>query len=706
MNIQTTNTKAPVLYSVSPVATTVEQYSKFEAQLALTAAYTNPYDYDAIRISAIFTAPNNQTTAVEGFFMQDFVFSNLETGSLQATNEGVFKIRFSPTQPGIWRYQISCTTTGGTATFPEQTFECVASTNPGFVRRSESNYLQFDNQEQFIPVGENMCWQVSNGYLDYKKWLDQLSEHQGNFIRIWHAHWGLGIEWKNNVNGFQGLRRYKQSSAFYHDWLLDYCGEKRIYVMLCLQHHGQVSSSVNPNWQDSPYNSANGGPCKHPWEFFTNAIAKNQVKNRLRYIIARWGYATNIMGWELFNEIDWTDQFAQHKNDINNWLSEMAAFLKDQDPNKHLVTTSYAQAHNDPAVWQHPSIDFTQTHFYSNIPNLERPLVKLSRNYLADFQKPTLASEFGLGHSAAGLSTLDPTGIYIHNTLWASLFSGGLGAAMTWWWDNYIEPQNLYHHFAPITKMATQITFKNDCFQPATAIVKGAPASLQLFPTLGWSALADSNFSIDSQGVTSPDNAQLSSYLYGTQFNRQFRRPPVFKVNYPVNGKFTITTGARSSTRPKIAIWLDGVKKLEQRAAIHQPYSIDIPAGTRSIRVDNTGADWINIASYAFAGLGSAVDAYVLVSADRRQTAGWILNNKYNHDFIKNNGIPSIISSARVIVENVENGNYQVKWLDCASGEIVTTNAVLIQNNQLNLLVPNFLRALAFTLTDQINTIV
>ena len=85
--------------------------------------------------------------------------------------------------------------------------------------------------------------------------------------------------------------------------------------MATFNNHGQVSTGVNPEWNDNPYNAANGGPATNTWDFFTNATAINLHKNRLRYIIARYGYAQSIQSWELFNEIDWTDQFDTRKTD-------------------------------------------------------------------------------------------------------------------------------------------------------------------------------------------------------------------------------------------------------------------------------------------------------------------------------------------------------------------------------------------------------
>lgn len=704
LSLSTTFAQMPVIHAVEPISERASRYEKFEVKLDLTASYANPYNYNDIAITALFTAPDGRTFRVDGFFMQNFDL-NTQSGNLVALDSGVFKVRFAPDQAGEWHYVVSCTTSTGTATFVDKVFQCVLNPNAknkGFVRRSATNYLQFDNGEQYIPIGENMAWQVGNAYLDYKNWLNRLAANGGNFFRLWQAHWGLGIEWSNGVIGFQGLGKYKQTNAFYQDWLFDYCTENDIYIMLCMQHHGQVSSNVNPNWNENPYNIANGGPCQRTWDFFTNETARNYTKNRLRYIVARWGYAHSIMAWELFNEVDWTNEYVQRQGEVANWHADMAAYLKSIDPYEHLVTTSFAHEHYDPEVWHHPDIDFTQTHFYVNVPNLERTLSKGIRKYLADYNKPTLNGEFGLGGSAKGLGTLDPDGIHIHNALWASLFSGGMGTAMSWWWDNYIDPKNLYYHFAPISEVGEQIPFKDSNFKPISSTVSGVTANLTLTPTQGWGALSDTLFEIGLGGVVTPPNAGLGFYLYGAEWNTQYRRPPVFVVNFPQNGQFVVKTANQTGSNPKIAIWLDGIRVLETTALINQSYTVNVPAGAHRIKVDNTGTDWISISSYSFTKLGSAVDTYTLASEEKDKVVGWVLNNNYNHEFVKNNGNPEVASMALLTLENIKNGAYQVRWFDCLTGALTNIESVYVNDGRLVLSIPELWWDFAFILDNQI----
>lgn len=686
----------PQIRDVTILNSTVELFGKMEAVVDIEANYSNPFDYDQVWVSGHFTAPSGQSKTIDGFFMQDFTL-NGSSGSLSIKGEGSFRLRFSPNETGTWTFRVFLKDQDGEMASEEYTFHCVEASselNHGFVRAGNSNYLQFDDGASYIPIGENIAWQDNNPYIDYKNWLDQLSANNGNFFRLWHAHWGLGLEWSTG-NGFLGLRNYKQTNCFYQDWLFDFCAENGIYVMLTLQHHGPVSTQVNPNWNESPYNAANGGPCQNTLEFFNNEEALAHTENRFRYIVARWGYARSILCWELFNEVHWTDQFESNKDIVADWHFKMGEFLKNIDPNKHLITTSYGEGLVDERVWAHPDFSFTQTHVYLNNPNLERALAAGLRSHLEQFGKPALNGEFGL-RGVVNLAEQDPDGIHFHNALWGGLFSGGLGSGMSWWWESYIHPQNLYHHFWGVSQLSKQVPFVEKKMQPAESIVQGAPGDLSLIPVLSWAGIGEKNISIDQNGHVEPATAALGEFLYGSQWNTQYRSPPVFSVNYPQEGKFIVKTANDTGMDPKIAIWLDDELILEENAVTNSTYSVDIPAGEHTIRVDNTGTDWITIAAYAFEGLGSQVDAYVLISEDRTRAAGWILNNLYNHANIKDNGIPEDTPACNILIDDFEDGAYVINWYDPQTGQVVSTDQLFASNQVLDIVAPPFSWDLAF----------
>lgn len=678
----------PVIDSIVPFVDEVEKYGKYEAKIGLSADFVNPYDYEQIWVQAHLTGPSGQEKTVDGFFMQDYDL-NIISGGLTSIGDGEFRFRFAPEEEGEWKYTISVTDSVGTVTSDEMSFQCTEITsqnNKGFVRSDLTNYLHFDSGDQYLMIGENMAWQNTNAVTNYRNWLEKLTENGGNFFRLWHAHWGLGIEWSEGFQAYEGLRKYRQSNCFYQDWLFDYCAENDVYVMLALQHHGPVSTQVNPNWDDSPYNVNNGGPCQNTWDFFTDDLAREHTRNRYRYIMARWGYARSIMSWELFNEVEWTDNYNTYKEDIQNWHFEMAGFLKTNDPYGHLVTTSYAHENEDPVVWSHPDFDLTQTHHYFNTPHLERALANSNRNYLEDFGKPTLNGEFGLGGSAT-LANSDPDGIHIHNNLWGGVFSGGAGTGMTWWWDNYIHPRDLYFHFEGVSLMSDWVPFHEKNMAPTGSRVSGAPGDLILTPSLGWGTVGEETFNIDENGNVDPEGG-LCIYLYGSSWNTQYRSPPSFQVNAQEEFEFTVRTASDNGQSPKIAIYLNGNVMMEEECETDTEYSILVPPGNNLIKVDNTGTDWVTIASYSFSGIGSKVDSYVLLSDENDVAAGWVLNNEYNHENVLENGDPEPTPEAVMHLEDFANGTYFVKWFDCLTGAMFEVEEVAVTDGQLDALVP------------------
>jgi hypothetical protein len=670
----------------------IARHHKVEFEISIAdATILNPYDYDEINVKGRFTSPTGAIKVVDGYFSEDFSLND-SNGNLTSLNTNGYRVRFSPDQAGEWKYIISVVSKYGNAQWQEGAFVCIPSASEGFIRSSPANYLHYDSGRQYIPIGYNIAWHNNNPVLNYKTWLTKLSAVGGNFYRLWMPHWALGIEWRNG-NGFAGLRRYKESSMAYLDWLVSYSEDKNMGIMLCLQHHGQVSTTVNPNWSESPYNVANGGPCATTADFFTNQIAKNHTKNRLKYIIARWGYSTSIMSWELFNEINWTDNAVAIEPSVTTWHAEMAAYIKNTDPYRHLVTTSTASEDYGKAIWHNPDIDFTQSHIYINSENIERAIVSSSKKRLKEFEKPTLMGEFGLGDNA-NLANIDANGIHIHNTVWASLFSGAAGTAMSWWWDSYIEPRNLYYHFQPISKCASTIEFVKEDLQVAQATVQNAPGDLTFSTSLGWGEKAQTITIPVKVGSSYSNVPPFSTFLYGSQWNTQFKSPPTFETEHPQPVELIISTGSATGTMPVIAVYIDNVIVLNKPATINTKYSVTIPAGKHQIKIDNIGTDWITISSYTFTGLGTSIDVYTLKSRDNDYGCGWVFNNKYVHT---NNSLPNIIKDAKIVATDYKDGMYDIRWYDCLEFEPILSSKGIAANGKLTFDVPDLAWDVVFT---------
>ena len=136
-----------------------------------------------------------------------------------------------------------------------------------------------------------------------------------------------------------------------------------IYVMLTIQNHGPFSLEENTQWADNPYNAENGGPLNHPLEFFTDDTARELFRQRLRYVVARWGWSTHLLAWELWNEINLVANALDP--DVVAWHQEMARELLALDPYDHMVSTSVSLGSEQSPLWALPEIAFTQSHTYN-----------------------------------------------------------------------------------------------------------------------------------------------------------------------------------------------------------------------------------------------------------------------------------------------------------------------------------------------------
>lgn len=683
----------PTLKKITANSTQIGLYERLEITIELTATFSNPYNYDQIELKGIFTSPLGRIDTVDGFYYQAYTRSG-PPENLTAQNPPVWKIRFTPREIGGWSFSILCRDINGTTSSTHTNFDCISSSNPGFVRTANQNYLKTDNQQACFLIGENVGWYGSNKTYDYQNWMDELSRSGANFMRVWMCSWAFAIEWNNTPLGNYNNR---QERAFQLDWVVEYARTRSIYIQLCLNNHGQVSTQVNPEWSSNPYNASNGGPCSKTSDFFTNATAKKYLKQRLRYIIARWGYATSILNWELFNEIDWTDQFDTFRIPIMLWHKEMANYIKEIDPYQHLVSTSYAQDIYDPGVWNLSSIDFTQFHHYSLSPDTQSNHYDITRNYLKSFNKPTIIGEFGF--PGQEYYNDDPNGIDLHNSIWASSLSGAMGTACIWWWDNYIHPMHLYYHFRPLADYIKTVDLLTEIFTAEKAQCQSlSRTDLLLSPGYSWGKAPQSQFVIESNGSINPSSSNLGQYLFGSQWNTSLRNPPTFEIEYTQAGGFQVLTGPNTGTSPTVQIWLDGSKLLDQPGSVNTLYSIDVPAGKHLITVDNRGTDWISISAYIIPLYTDALHGMILKS--QRQILGWIHHRNYNWQTVKNSGIPATIENARLLLDSLSlPGIFQVEWWDCTQGIVTHRDTVATTQNPIELVIPPLTWDYAFKMT-------
>jgi O-glycosyl hydrolase len=403
-------------------------YEKTEISIQLTSHWQNPYLQEDIALDMLITAPSGKSLLLPCYY---------ESGA--SGQVSTWKARFAPQETGTYHYRFRLRKGKSEKYSKEQSMEVLPSDRPGFLHVRDYWTLQFDNGRPFRGIGEDICWESRthddskffNGLheradlYNYEKMLPKFAGYGGNFFRTWMCPWNLPIDYKHVYNN----SRYTSSDKFYNpsalvkmDRLVELSDSLHLHIMLTL---GQGA-----------YLKRDGGVATSAEDFFVNPAAKARYKNRLRYIVARWGYSPAIAMWEFFNEVD-NVQYSRRDhvipgNEIVQWHTEMSAYLKSIDPYKHIITTSIS--HRDiKGLNAIPDIDINQKHIYDRTSDISGEI----RRYVEAFKKPYIIGEFGyewdwnknFNTFAGGMDTDFKRG------LWYGIFSPTPVTPMSWWWE-------------------------------------------------------------------------------------------------------------------------------------------------------------------------------------------------------------------------------------------------------------------------------
>ncbi|MCF7931997.1 MAG: hypothetical protein K9K93_02400 [Acholeplasmataceae bacterium] len=472
----------PMTYfeSVELVTENPKAYEKVEFVLhepePIIESEGNPYDSRYLFVRGVFTSPSGEILTIPAFWTKDYNFTLDETWAgiptgisgrastnpdevqgmeyVELLGDGHYRLRYLPKESGRHTFRVETLKDGVIVQIKQGSVDINPGTEDyhGVIKIEETHRRNFvyEDGTTFIPVGQNLGWYTSSTRQteDYRVWFAKMQENYANFTRIWMGTWSFALHWGEAHDNFSS----RLNMAARLDKVLDLAVLYDINVMLALLNHGQFSANVNPQWALNPWNEANGGPLAYPSQFFTNFEAKETYKQQLLYIIGRYGYAKSIMAWELFNEVDWTDNFSSTAVYI--WHTEMSQFIKEHDPYHRLVTTSYKGSTG--GAYQSIHIDFANPHSYDyGSKNIMTSLTPVIDSLHSQYNKPILQSEIGINwQNGRDTTTADPTGISLKQAQWAGVMNGSAGAAMNWWWDSWVHPNNLYHRFIGIGKFS------------------------------------------------------------------------------------------------------------------------------------------------------------------------------------------------------------------------------------------------------------
>jgi hypothetical protein len=472
----------------------------------------------------------------------------------------------------------------------------------GFVRIKGTKF-QFDSGEGYLPLGINIGWQ--NGDLPpIVETIKKLGDAGGNWNRIWACHWdGKNPWWTPDKPLRDG--EFSQNALQKWDEVLSASEKHGQYSQVVLFHHGPWSSRVNSNWKENPWNAEQKGFLKNPADFFTDPEAKRRSKMWLRYAVARYAHYPSVMAWELFNEVQWVDaRYDKRWSDIAAWHKEMAAYLRELDPYDHLVTSS-SDPDDGTEEDLYGAMDYYQPHTYpANV------LAAIGRREFKP-DKPGFFGEFGPPNGADVAQG-------IRDGIYGGVLAGHAGAGQYWFWDR-VEKENFFPIFA---RAKAFLTVANVLAHPEAKPIEvptesGAKTALAFRPGIGWGKSRRGSFRLPEDWRF---ESEVSSYLQGASGgNREMYVPWEFRANLSAASTALVRVSNVARGGAKLRALVNGSLVAQKDwgvAGQDQPgtqIEIPLPAGEVTLRLENEGADWVNIAS---------VDIPMLADASRAHGMG------------------------------------------------------------------------------------
>lgn len=691
--------------SVQNRAVAFARYSMIDLPIDLAATFDNPFDSDDIRVDAEISGTRGAKFLVPGFFSTECE-RQLKDGKeeLKPVGKGGWHVRFCPPEPGSYTVQISVKDRNGKRS-ASTVVSVSESKSDGMIRLSpkDNRYFLFDSGRNYWPIGANVCWATPRGTFDYDEWFPAYGKAGCNYARVWLSpNWAtFALERAGKPEEGRGMGQFDMANAWRLDYVFDLAQKNGLNLMVCIDSYNVLRDRDAYNsWETSPHNEDLGGPIRSPGQFWNSDAMARLYRDKLRYLVARYGAYSNLFAWEFWNEVDLTRDFELES--VGQWHRRMGKVLRDIDPYRHLVTTSMSDPMGSRELQLLPELDFVQTHVYNEFP-AESVAVQQSRK--VQWGKAHFVGEIGADASGPR-GNEDPEGLQIHDAIWSSIANSSSGAAMPWWWDSYIAPKNLYSIFAVAAKFVKDIDWSRESFQGVDPVV-GYLTPPTKFPTADLvfdSGMSSFRAGPENQprnvfiqdGNVSGDKV-LSNLQHGMVNHPELHNPVNFEVRVSKPTRFEVevqdVSGYGGAT---LKIFLDSdlvmtrdfantnvAPKTDTLRQYAGKYGIDIPAGRHTVRVENTGADWFTC-SFRFKSLVvlTKPPLHVWGSLGNNTALIWVRvqGRSWNRVIVKKD-VPPAVPPTAISLEGLASGQWTAEIWDTRTGMILATRRIPVKRD-------------------------
>ncbi len=703
-------------------------FKMVEWQIDFDGDYDNPFDSDLVKVDAHFQTPSGKRVVMPAFYLQPYDLKLVgENEKLKLQDKGQWRLRFSPRETGSYTFHITVKDQQGQRQSQTQTFHVKSSDHPGVIRVSKQNPKTFvyDNNEPYIPIGLNLCTPPGSRkdgppqrVFVYDQWFKSMNQNGMNFGRLWLA---PVFNW---LSLWDKPGRIDQEGAARVDYVMQLAQENNVAMMMCIDVHLHLQTK-RYFWKTNPMKRSNGGPITWPTQMWENEEAIRLFKNRLRYLVARWGYSPSVFAWELWNEVNLSDQSQKFEKQITDWHALMADYIREIDPYQHMITTSTAHAKGPMHMLDSlDKLDFVQTHFYGNTNSVNFVRNLSAWHPTAYGNRPHIFGEFGPSPKIEKMD-LDTKGVNVKNAIWAGMFVESPATPMLWWWSGYIDKNNLWELYGPLSAFMkivpvaaaphTNPNVRSHQWTKPVTNPKAIPLNIDGSRTLWENARPNQPTTLTVNADGSVEGAEiLSEMLHGQKAHPKWHNPLTIDVEYQQAGTFSVIVTQVSKADPIVLnIIVDGKNELEEsitrdQLTAPQTYQVNIPKGKHQIQVINTGRDWAQV-SYQLTGPVLTDQPFVDVMANTYPHAksgqaamiGWLHNRQWIWTDVVDGKTIDGIAPSILHLDQLVDGNFDLQWWDTTTGKIQATHSVTVQNGQLKLDVPAFKTDIAFKLVTR-----